>query len=80
MHPIERNLAIARVTPASFASFRDEQNVGLLVCVRSFLRSASTVLWLRKDLGILLVTRGLLDCLRSLLVTKKLVGLSLLSY
>ena len=23
MHPIERNLAIARVTPASFASFRD---------------------------------------------------------
>ena len=23
MHPVERNLAIARVTPASFASFRD---------------------------------------------------------
>ena len=24
MHPVERNLAIARVTPASFASFRDK--------------------------------------------------------
>ena len=24
LHPIERNLAIARVTPASFASFRDK--------------------------------------------------------
>ena len=26
MHPVERNLAIARVTPASFASFREKQN------------------------------------------------------